>query len=406
MAILGMWVWPQNVNRRGAECVVRSCRQAGVTDLFFLTKGLSGEASYHSRFAPCSYERDLLREITDCAHRYGMRVHAWFTSTCDARYKQQHPESGRCHFVRGRDRELISLRDEGYLHYMETIIREVCSRYEVDGLHLDYIRYNHLLYGWGDEDMERYQAEGASKACLHALMQRAYQAGEYRNEDVLLDAYRSGDENLRAFARARRKDVVYFASALTAAARAERKDIILSAALMPEGAYADTAFSDLHYGQCYEDAANLYDYALPMAYSTAYGKDAAWVRRVAEGAVQHNVKTIVGLHAYEGGSGPALQADINVLQNVAVEGICLFREGATALAGKNGRKLCLYNALDEAITCVHVTNGTEEAMLNVEIAENEAQQLMLPFEAESIRVLTGEAERCVYVTRELFDMQS
>lgn len=406
MAILGMWVWPQNVNLRGAERVVRSCRQAGVTDLFFLTKGLGGEASYHSRVAPRGYERDLLREITDCAHKHGMRVHAWFTSTCDAYYKRQHPESGRCHFVRGRDRELISLRDDGYLNYMETVIREVCSRYEVDGLHLDYIRYNHLLYGWADEDMERYQAEGASKACLHALIQHAYQAGEYRNEDVLLDAYRDGDENLRAFARARRKDVECFASALTAAAHAERKDIILSAALMPEGAYADTAFSDLHYGQNYEDATKLYDYALPMAYSTAYGKDAAWVRHVAEGTVQHNIKTIVGLHAYEGGSGLALQADINMLQGVPVEGICLFREGATALAGMDGRKLCLYNALDEAITCVSITNGTEEAALRTEIPADETQQINLPFEPEAVRVLAGKAERCVYVTKELFDMQS
>ena len=63
-------------------------------------------------------------------------------------------------------------------------------------------------------------------------------------------------------------------------AYADRSDGFSSAlkaltALMPEGAYEDIAFSDVHYGQNYQDAAGLYDYALPMAYSKAYEKDGA-----------------------------------------------------------------------------------------------------------------------------------
>ena len=401
MAVLGIWVWPQNVQQRGAERVVRCCQQAGVTDLFFLTKGLSGEVSYHSQFAPCNCERDLLREVTECAHRHGMRVHAWFTSTCDKYYKHLHPESGRYHYVRGRDRELISLWDDGYLHYMTTIIREMCSHYAVDGLHLDYIRYNHLLYGWADEDLKRYQTEGASITHLRTLMECAHQSGEYRNEHILLDAYRAGDGSLQAFARTRRKDVMRFGSALTAAARSEKRNIILSAALMPEGAYEDTAFSDLHYGQSYEDAAKLYDYVLPMAYSKAYGKDAGWVKSVAEGSIRHNLKTIMGMHAYEGGSGASLQADIQTLRGVPVEGICLFREGATALAGKDGQKLILYNALDKPITCIRISNGVEETTLQTDVAADTTQEIGLPFEAETVRVFTDEAEQSVYLASDL-----
>lgn len=54
--------------------------------------------------------------------------------------------------IRGKDCGLISLADEGYLQYMENIVRELCRNNGIDGLHLDYIRYNHLLYGWSTED--------------------------------------------------------------------------------------------------------------------------------------------------------------------------------------------------------------------------------------------------------------
>ena len=64
---------------------------------------------------------------------------------------------------------------------------------------------------------------------------------------------------------------------------------------MPEGAYGDTAFADLHYGQSYEDAAALYDFAVPMAYSQAYGQDGRWVRMVAEGTLRRGaVRASVG----------------------------------------------------------------------------------------------------------------
>ena len=141
-----------------------------------------------------------------------------------------------------------------------------------------------------------------------------------------------GNEAALALARARRKDVVRFAEILTQTARAENSRLTLSAALMPEGAYEDTAFSDLHYGQNYEDAAKLYDHVLPMAYAKAYKKDAHWVRDVAQGTLKRGLRTVVGLHAYEGGTGLSLKEDIAALQKTAVDGVCLFREGAFAMA--------------------------------------------------------------------------
>ena len=143
---------------------------------------------------------------------------------------------------------------------------------------------------------------------------------EKNEENCIFDALRAGDESVRAVARVRREDVKRFARELILPVRSERKQITVTAALMPEGAYDDTAFADLHYGQSYEDAAVLYDYVLPMAYSRAYEQDSAWVRRVAEGAHAMHVRTVMGLHAFEGGTGASLLDDIRQHPNIIVMG--------------------------------------------------------------------------------------
>lgn len=400
MAILGVWMWPTNVRIYGAEKVCSYCARAGVTDIYFLTKGLVGTTAYKGEIAPCSYDYDLFAELLTAAHKRGMRVHAWFTSASDEHYKELHPESGRCHYTRGKDRGLIALHDEGYLAYMEKITRELCRGYDIDGLHLDYIRYNHLVYGWGEEDIRRYTEEGADIARLRTMMDKAFLGDAPAGPEHIFDAYRAGDESVLALARARRKDVVKFATALTKLARAEKSGLILSAALMPEGAYEDIAFSDVHYGQNYEDAAKLYDYALPMAYSKAYDKDASWVKMVAEGTMKRGMKTIMGLHAYEGGTGLTLLDDIAAVKETKAEGICLFREGATAMAFADGKKLDVYNTLEKAITKIKAKSGDQVFEFSGEIAPGEEKRLQLPFAADAVQVYCGEDETSVYLTRE------
>ena len=395
MSILGVWMWPESVEKRGARETVGRCAKAGVTDIFFLAKGLSGMVSFHSAIAPCGQERDLLREVLSAAHERGIRVHAWFTSANDEYYKAAHPESGRFHYVRGRDKGLISLRDEGYLSYMQGILREAARNYDIDGLHLDYIRYNHLTYGWDDKDKQRYAAAGADLRHVCVLMDRTFFRGEKNEENCIFDALRAGDESVRAVAQVRREDVKRFARELILPVRCERKQITVTAALMPEGAYDDTAFADLHYGQSYEDAAVLYDYVLPMAYSRAYEQDSEWVRRVAEGADARQVRTVMGLHAFEGGTGASLLQDIRALQGALAEGICLFREGAFVMAHAEVGCLWLYNPLPAPVTAV-MADG-RNFPLDTPLLEGEERSVPIAVSPKDLRAFAGEKEVCVYL---------
>ena len=277
---------------------------------------------------------------------------------------------------------------------MEDFVRDLCIRYDIDGLHLDYIRYNHLLYGWSEEDMALYAAAGADIAHLRSLMDRTF-LGETPEETCIFDALRAGDASAAALAKVRREDVRRFASALCAAARAQRSGLTLSAALMPEGAYADTAFADLHYGQNYDDAAKLYDYVLPMAYSKAYDKDGAWMRTVAEGTLAKGVKTVMGLHAYEGGTALTLREDIDALEGSGIDGVCLFREGAFVMAFAEGKKLTLVNTTEKSVTRI-LTGGEYSLTLEPQLDAGEEREFLLPHEADVVQAFCGDAEICVY----------
>jgi len=398
MAILGVWMWPRSIEQHGAEKTVSCCLRAGITDIFFLTKGLKGEASYPSAYAPASCERDLLGELIAAAHPAGIRIHAWFTSASDEHYKKLHPESGRCHYIRGKDKEFISLADEGYLDYMKKIVREACRNYAIDGIHLDYIRYNHLLYGWAEEDLQRYAAAEVDVDHIRSLINQTFYGEDGKDPDSIFNAFRSGDKNVLALAHVRRKDVVRFAEELIEAARTERKDLIISAALMPEGAYDDTAFSDLHYGQNYADASRLYDWVLPMAYSKAYGENGKWVRKVAEGSIRRGLRTIVGLHAYEGGTSSSLKEDISCLDGAAVDGICLFRAGSFAFIFCEGKQITLYNATNKPITKTMIYHGATSICMEESIAAGEEKHLSLSFEPDGFRIFSNEEEICAFHT--------
>lgn len=396
MAILGVWMWPKSVRAQGAQAVVSRCAAIGVTDIFFLTKGLDGTTSCVLRHAPAGQEEDLLARLLDAAHAKGIRVHAWLTTLSDARYQSLHPQSRRCHFSRGKDKPLISLRDDGYAGYMTSLVSELCRTYPIDGLHLDYIRYNHLLYGWSEEDMACYARAGADIPHLRHLVEATFFGKAGSGGQCIFDAYRQGDESVHALSRVRRADVVAFARLLTQAARAENSAITLSAALMPEGAYEDTAFSDLHYGQNYDDAASLYDAVLPMAYSAAYEKDSRWVRQVAEGTLSRGLRTVMGLHAYDGGTGASLKNDIAALDGLPLGGICLFRDGAYACATMQGDDLHLLNTLDEPITEACTQDGYPLLRNGRPLLPGESACVRLDKRPEGLQIYTGSVQACVY----------
>lgn len=174
--VKGMWVVrysltsPQNVKK-----IVAEAHKAGVNNLFvqFYARG---EAYYDSKLVPtadCVTKNfdPLALMVKECKSK-GIKIHAWinvyFVWSSDRR-----PRDGRHAYYKGdswfaADPQGRSLKDysqkelgqrnlEGvYLSpsspevktYLRELVREILFKYDVDGIHLDYVRYGNLNYSY------------------------------------------------------------------------------------------------------------------------------------------------------------------------------------------------------------------------------------------------------------------
>lgn len=368
--VRAVWLWGSTVYAYGADRVMSILKESGITDVFLLTKGTAGTIAYKKNTlsaAPLQYyNRDILEETVTAAHQNGIRVHAWLCSLYDENYARRHPEQSRFHFTKGRqsaavDMPYVNPDSAEYLSYMQNIVTEILKGYSVDGIHLDYIRFNHMVSGWSDEDRKALMApidEGGyglslddynglvtslAKTCGYAV--GADENGMLRSERFLpadaaitkytedgqsiFHAYDAGEKGVVAFAARRAKLVQGFASALCKAARAERPNIVCSAAYMPETADVTRLnFAHVHYGQDMALAAGIFDLMVPMTYAKEYGKTGAWQISTAQYATSLGNRVVSGVQAFGNATSASLGDELKGAINSAALGYCLFREAA------------------------------------------------------------------------------
>jgi hypothetical protein len=226
----------------------------------------------------------------------------------------------------------------------------------VDGIHLDYIRYNHLTNGWSAEDFAAMEARGIKEADVRYLINKTFYqdqlpAGETVDAQYAFNALRNGDPTAVAVAKYRRDNIVEFATVIKSAIEASGKDVVFSGALQPEGGIKDYtletgslttddwAFADLHYGQNYADAAELYDYICPMAYSPTFGRAPDWMTHIANRCVELGNEVVMGLQSFSPLTTARLMADIEAVRGLlpmeGVLGIAHFRHTQFSYAKTN-----------------------------------------------------------------------
>ncbi len=179
----GLWVVRDALlSIRSIDETIQFAKENNFNHLFVQIRG-RGDAFYRSEFEPEPEIMDLqfydpLEYILAKAHQNGIMVHAWMNAYVVWSSKKQ-PTSER-HVVNKHKgwmdgtkenqtfEELYALRgpnDEGlYLAphhpevtpYLLSVFREVLEKYDVDGLHLDYIRYKDSEYGKNPEALNAY----------------------------------------------------------------------------------------------------------------------------------------------------------------------------------------------------------------------------------------------------------
>ena len=319
--ILGKWIWANTVaelGEDGAEIITARCVEEGITDLYLLVKGTGGKLGYlKTQYTDIlsRTNRDVLQEMIDSAHKRGIRLHAWICVMRDETYKAAHPEAGLWQYIRGRDNTTITPYDEGYREYIGNVAKELAA-YDIDGLHFDYIRYNHNANGWSEKDFENLAAMGANIDRVKELVETTWgYNGRTENSNYLFNAYKNNDPDALLIAKYRRGNIRALAEHIISAARSVKPDLIISSALMPEGAY-DSATSELHYGQSYDDAAALYDYVCPMAYSASYGKNESWVTDIAKKAIDKGNKIVMGIQVFDAATSARIMAEMENIRKL------------------------------------------------------------------------------------------
>ncbi|MGQ9455670.1 MAG: glycoside hydrolase family 10 protein [Armatimonadota bacterium] len=157
------------------DATIEAAKKAGLNALFIQVRK-NGDAYYNSLTEPkgsgIASNFDPLREVIKKAHASGIEVHAWI-NTCRVWSSKEVPTDPN-HIVNrhpewiNRDKNGNTRTNEGlYLdpgipearEYIVRIVEEIASNYDVDGIHLDYIRYPGKNWGYSKLALRQYQKE-------------------------------------------------------------------------------------------------------------------------------------------------------------------------------------------------------------------------------------------------------
>lgn len=152
-------VSPSSVHRQQEELagLLDGLRDAGINTVLFQVRA-RGEVFYRSEveaFSSVLTGRvgqdpgyDPLAFVIEQCHRRGMECHAWLV-TIPLGHAAHVRRQGRFSPVHRRPKLCVAFRREYFLDpsqpgtadYLARLVREVVERYDVDGIHLDYLRY-------------------------------------------------------------------------------------------------------------------------------------------------------------------------------------------------------------------------------------------------------------------------
>lgn len=201
--VRALWVVRHTMTspQRVKEMVTRA-KANGFTDLIVQVRG-RGDAYYNSRVEPRADELigqpnsfDPLAATLDEAHRLGIRVHAWINIYVVANIEElpqskahliyQHPEwlmvprdiakelfdvdpkspeylNRLVEFTRANRTELEGLyTSPAHPEVKENLVKiwlDVAERYDVDGLHFDYVRYPNTNFDYSRPALERFRSQ-------------------------------------------------------------------------------------------------------------------------------------------------------------------------------------------------------------------------------------------------------
>ena len=340
-------VTPESIAR-----MVSAAQSGGFNTIVMQVRG-RGDAYYRSSFEPRPAELalrpsfDPLAETIALAHRQGLQVHAWVavnlvSSAVDLPTSPQHivhrqpdwlmvpkalarglnrlePRSPEyvarlARWTRSRPTEVEGLYASP-IHpwaasHVTAIITELATNYELDGVHLDYVRFPNEEFDYSKTAIQQFKR--AILPELSAADRRRADAQERADPIAYPELFR---DQWTSFRRSRLTALV---TSVRAAVKAVRPTIVVSAAVVPEHTHAsDTRLQDW---RTWLDQ-SLVDVVCPMAYTPDV---AVFERQISEAQDLAAGRSVwAGIGAYRLSASGTLQ-HIAAARRLKTAGVILF----------------------------------------------------------------------------------
>jgi uncharacterized lipoprotein YddW (UPF0748 family) len=313
----------------GLERVLDQAAAAGVNAVFVQVIRRH-DAYYGSQALPRTSDPalatgfDLLRAAVDGGHARGMQVHAWFTVATAWHESYRDLELPAGHVTRDhgpgtadpwmtvsrtgvQSREYFDIGLPALHDHVAGVVADIASRSAVDGVHLDYVRYDGPQWGYHPRALARFTAE------------TGYQG-----------VPSPGDRMWADWRRAQSRTIVERARAALAAARPQA---LLSAAVIAQGAGPAASPGAFRGTRAYVDYAQdwagwvsdgLLDLAVPMVYMReGTAEQAQWYRQWLAFAAEQDGRP----------GGAAVAVGVGGWLNTVAGGLAQAREALQGTAG-------------------------------------------------------------------------
>jgi peptidoglycan/xylan/chitin deacetylase (PgdA/CDA1 family) len=275
---LGVWINLSN-GSHSAEQIAADLQSRGITEAFVMAKNPEGNRYFADSPAQLGTEHDVFGRIVRRLKAAGIRVHAWLPVFSDALMAELRPDWAMIDQSGVPSTQWLSPSHPEVRAYLAAMIRSLLSQYELDGIHLDYVRYPGLEYDFGSIAVSKFQ----SWSDLPPVSVQALLADQYD---------RWTDWRAREIKQ-------YVAEVRELISHITGRDVVLSAALIADAALNYRSLEK--YGQSYADLATHLDWVMPMAYFREDRQPVDWIEKVVSATRFHvgDTPILLGLEAYE-----------------------------------------------------------------------------------------------------------
>ncbi len=133
-----------------------------ITDLYVNVAG-AAFSLYPSKVLPQKGTDDQLAAAIVACHKYGIRVHAWVLCFSGERaapgaIKAMREKGWMLQDAQGKDLTWIDPTHPKVRDHLRATVEEIATHYDVDGIHLDFIRYPGLMQTIGPKVRARFEA--------------------------------------------------------------------------------------------------------------------------------------------------------------------------------------------------------------------------------------------------------